>query len=194
MRDLKKFIISDTQYLKINPNECIHEDECQFCAQIDMDYIDTKNNVCIRFGYKGASDFYYYIAESDTFKKLIKGTHILDISIINDIGFEWNEYFANKKKSTKVNQYHWVSNSHKGIRPYYSSWLYNNEQGNIIFEVTPFYPWFHNTKKTCPDKISYKEWIKSYNPAVKTIIPNKNLKKWITQAKKLGKIYKLNLF
>lgn len=155
--NITKYKISDTQYLQINPDECIHEDDCQFCAQIDMNYVDKKNKVNIKFGYEGARSFYYYIVESGIFQKLIEGKHTLDVSITDDVGLEWNEYFANKKKSTKASEYHWSSNSHKGIRPYYSSWLYNDEKGNIIFEITPFYPWFYETKKTHPEKISYKE-------------------------------------
>ena len=39
--NISKFIISDTEYLQINP-ECIHEDECETCTQIDIDYINEK--------------------------------------------------------------------------------------------------------------------------------------------------------
>ena len=84
-----------------------------------------------------------------------------------------------------------MCNDHLQIRPYYNSWLYNDEQGNIIFEITPFYPWFYVTKKTNKEKVSYKEWIENYKPTIKTIIPHKNLKKWIIQAEHMKKEYNL---
>lgn len=145
--DITKYKISDTECLKINPDEFIHADECQFCTNIDIDYLDEKNNICIRFGNEMARDFYYYIVESDVFQKLLEGTKTLDKSITHDVGFEWNEYFADKRGPTEADQYYWTGNSHKQIRPYYDGWLYNDEDGNIIFEITPFYPWFYKTKK-----------------------------------------------
>lgn len=188
--NINTYKISETEYIKIN-TKCIHEDECQFCAEIDIHYINTKNNLCVNFGNESARDFYYYIVESNIFEKLINGTHTLNASITHDVGFEWNEYFANKRGPTEADQYHWTANDHKKIRPYYSSWLYNDENGNVIFEITPNYPWFYVTKKECPEKISYKEWIKNYKPVVKTIIPKENLKQWIKQADEFGKKYKV---
>jgi hypothetical protein len=182
--DITKYKISDTQYLQINP-ECIHDDECKTCAEIDIDYIDEVNNICIRFGRESAHSFCYYIIKSGAIPKLIAGIKTLDKSITHDVGFEWNQYFADKRGPTEADKYFWTSNSHKHIRPYYSSWLYNDQDGNIIFEITPDYPWFYETKKTCPDKISYKEWIKNYKPTIKTIIPKENLQHWVEQAQEL---------
>lgn len=190
--NITKFMISDTEYLIINP-ECIHENECETCTEIDIDYVNEKNNLCIRFGYKPFRSFCNFIINSEVIQELINGTRTLDKNIINDVGFEWNEYFAGKRGPTKADQYFWVSNDHKQIRPYYSSWLYNDEEANVIFKITPDYPWHYETKKTCPEKISYNEWIKNYKPIVKTIVSKENLKQWITQAKELAKVYKLNL-
>jgi len=186
-----KYKISDNEYLKINPDVCVHEDECQFCARIDIDYIDEKNNVCIRFGYNDLSNFCYFFTESKRAQKLLNRELVLYKNIVNDLGFEWNQFYAGKQKSDEVFKYHWVSNSHKQIPPYYNSWLYNDEYGNIILEITPFYPWFGETKKTYPEKISYKEWIKNYKPTVKVIISQKNMKQWIKQAEELEKKYEL---
>lgn len=189
--NITKYILSSHEYIQINPNECIHEDECQFCANIDIDYIDEKNNIYIRFGYEFADEFYLFLTKSKIFQKLLNGTHTLDSSITTDVGLEWNDLFAGKRGPTKASQYHWVSNDHKHIPPYYSSWFYNDEKGNIIFEITPNYPWHNITKKTNPEKISYKEWIKDYKPTAKTIIPKENLQQWIKQAHAFGKKYNL---
>jgi hypothetical protein len=190
MTNITKYKISDTEYLKINP-ECIHDHECKTCAQIDIDYVDEKNNICIKFGYTTVSSFCYFLTKYDAITQLLKGTRILDKAITHDLGFEWNQFYKGEQKSNEAFKYHWRSNDHKEIRPYYNSWLYNDENGNIIFEITPFYPWHNTTKKTHPEKISYKLWIKDYKPVVKTIIPKENLKQWIKQTDEFEKKYKV---
>jgi hypothetical protein len=97
-----KYKISDNEYLKINPDECVHEDECQFCAHIDIDYIDEKNNICIRFGYNDLSNFCYFFTESKRAHKLLERELILSKNIVNDLGFEWNQFYAGKQKSDEV--------------------------------------------------------------------------------------------
>lgn len=186
---IKKYTISTYQYLKINP-ECVHESECQFCTRMDIDYVDEKNNIYITFGYEFIDEFYLFLAESERIQKLLQGKMCLPKNTKN-LGLELNEIYQNNKHSHNILEYHWVSNSHKQVRPYYNSWLYNDKNKNIIFEITPFYPWFGATKKEHPEKISYKKWIKDYKPIVNVIIPEENIKKWIDQANELGEKYKL---
>lgn len=92
MINLIRFKISDTQYLKINP-ESIGVDECKFCANIDIDYVDEEKNISIRFGYQHASSVYYRIAESGYIQKLINGESFFDSTVNDDLGYEWNQYF-----------------------------------------------------------------------------------------------------
>lgn len=186
--DLTKFKITDTQYLKINP-ENIDKDECKFCANVDIDYVDETNNICIRFGYEHFSSLCYFVAESGYIQELINEKKSLDESIMYDLGFEWNQFFQGVQKSNICFKYHCFSNDHKGIRPYYNSWMYNDENGNVVFEITPFYPWHGKTKKSNPDFITYKQFMKDYKPTLITTIPKENLKQWIDQAKKLKKKY-----
>ena|SRR3990167_5327953 len=96
--NLSKFMISETQYLKINP-ECINDDECKVCAEIDIDYVDEAKNLCIRFGNDALSDFCYKIAESGRAQKLINNEAVFDNSSTNDLGFEWKttQVEANKQ-------------------------------------------------------------------------------------------------
>jgi hypothetical protein len=185
--NLTRFMISDTQYLTINPED-IDKDACEVCAKIDIDYIDEEKNLCIKFENEALSDFCYKITKSGHIQKLIHGKMPIDSSIAGDLGFEWNQYFEGIIKDTEVIKYHFSSNCHKQIRPYYNSWLYNDKDGNVIFEITPFYPW-HRKKKSHPDFITYKQFMKDYKPILKTLIPKENLKQWFTQARELEKIY-----
>lgn len=184
--DITKFIISDTKYLKINP-EPIGKDDCEVCAHCDIDYVNEEKNIIIRFGYEEISSFCYFIIKSGYIQKLIKGKIMLESSITQDLGLEINQFSKGLQKSNNHFKYHCWSNDHKQTRPYFNSWMYNDKDGNIIFEITPFYPWHGETKKSNPDFITYKKFMKDYKPTVKTIIPKEHLLKWIDQAKELKK-------
>jgi len=187
MTDLTRFMISDTEYIQVLP-EPVDKDECEVCAHCDIDYVDEEKNIHIRFGYNFSSSFCYSVAEYGRVQKLIQGEMVLDGNAAKNLGFEWNQYFEGKIKKTIVGNYHCWSNDHKQIRPYFSSWMYNDTDGNIIFEITPNYPWSNEKKKDNPGWISYKKFMESYKPILKTMIPKERLQQWIPQAKKLKKM------
>jgi hypothetical protein len=186
--NLTKFVISDTQYLKITP-QCIHADDCEVCAEVDIDYVDETKNICLRIGNEPFCSFSRSIAKAKRIQKLIKGEMVLDPSIPNDLGIQCNQFFSGRQKENLFMQYHFLSNDHKQIRPYFNGWLYNDKNGKIIFEITPFYPYVYETKKSHPDFITYKKFMKQYQPTIKTIISKKNLQQWIKQAQELVKIH-----
>jgi hypothetical protein len=190
-----KFIISNYEYLKINLNDLkiaeSDKDYSNWCKDIDIEYVNIQQNISYKFANAQAQNFYHFLLEYKGTSELIEGKKVLDSSIVHDIGFEWNQFFNNVSNKTKAFDYHWMCNDHKVIRPYYNSWLYNDKDGDIIFEITPFYPWHNVNKRTQPDRIPYKKWIKSYKPTVKTIIPKENFKRWITQVEELKQKYNL---
>ncbi len=173
---MTKLIISDTQYIKITNTNTDY---------IDADYIDTENNATIRFGYYDIFGFCYLLEKSNKIQQLLAGENIIDECSIQNLGLDWNQCATNARKLGKFIDYYFLSNDQKRIPPYFNSWLYNDKQGNIIFKITPIYPWHNTTKKAHPEKISYKEWIKDYKPTIKTMIPKENISKWIEQAKEL---------
>lgn len=183
-----KFMISDTKYLKINP-ECIHDDECQVCAKIDIDYVDEEKNINVRFGYEHFSSFCSFLSTYGFIPKLLNNEMILDKTIIGDPGIEWNKYPKGIRGTKATNEFYFFGNGHKQVPPYFDGWMYNDKNGNVIFEITPFYPFHYETQKTHPDFISYKQFMKDYKPIVITSIPKENLKQWMIQAKKLKKKY-----
>lgn len=181
-----KFKISDWEYIKIN-NKSIENDVCEQCVLTDIDYVDELKNIKIRFGSNDVESIYNVIGNSSQFKRLMRGENILDVSTIADLGFTYNECYNKGISFESFFDYYFEGNAHNPTPPYFDSWLYNDKDGNIIFEITPFYPWHGKTKKTNPEKVSYKEWIKDYKPTLKTMIPKENLKQWIEQAKELKK-------
>ncbi|MBP9765470.1 hypothetical protein KBD08_04000 [Candidatus Babeliales bacterium] len=190
-----KFIISSHQYLQVNTDDLqivqSNQDYSNWSKSINVTYIDTKKNISLFFANHKARSFCYFFIEYEETQKLLQNEKGLSKNIVNDLGFEWNQFFKGDSKSNKAFKYHWMCNDHTEIRPYYNSWLYNDHDGNIIFEITPFYPWHNVTAKTNPEKIPYKEWIKSYISIVKIIIPKNKFKQWITYAKKMKKEYNL---
>lgn len=177
-----KLMISDKEYLLVN-YEPFNEDNCMTCTHCDIDYINEDKDINIRFGYDLTSSFCYFISECDRPLKIIDGKMVKDPK--EDLGFQWNQYYQGKKGFKGDLTHLFQSNSHKGMRPFYNSWIYNDQDGTIIFEITPFYPWHNTTKKTHPERISYKEWIKDYKPTIKTVILRENLIQWIEQTKAL---------
>lgn len=176
--------ISNDEYLQVTIDP-LDKDGCLSCCYCDIEYINNKNQSSIKFGYDYISSFCYFISDYQHIPMLINGEMKKQPDL--DLGLNWNEYYEGKIISKGHLKYSFVSNSHKKVRPYFDSWLYNDQSGNIILEITPFYPWHNTTKRTNPEKKFYSSWIRGYKPTVKTIIPKENIEQWITQAKHLKK-------
>lgn len=191
--DITKFIISDSEYIKFHFEqlEQLNHSVCVLCYKIDVDYVDEKQNVCIKFGYTEVAHVCYLLTKSSIVPELIDNKMQLSKHLIS-LGLEVNNYFEGISESDDCFKYLFLSNSHKQVRPYYNSWLYNNESGDIIFEITPFYPWHDPTEANNPDFVSYETWIKDYKPKVRTTVSSKNIYQWIQQGKKWCKFLEDN--
>ena len=185
-----KLNISNHEYLIVHTEELENTAEYKRCADLIIEYINTQTDISFMFGNEQAQNFCCLLLEYKRGQELLDNKKKIDPSI-KDIGLEWNLYFNGNIKQTNAFDYRWTCNDHKQIRPYYNSWLYNDENGNIILEITPFYPWHNVNKRTQPNRISFKEWIKSYKSTVKTIIPKENFKKWIEIIQELQEKYDL---
>ena len=89
-------------------------------------------------------------------------------SILNDIGYLWNEEMQDKPGLSyfKIDSIkYWVGLKNliwatpSNANPILSTWLYNNASGEIILEITPSYPWhFIDTEDTKDENfISYEK-------------------------------------
>ena len=69
-----KFIISDKQYIKVHFEQLKKLDSniCITCYQVDVDYIDERGNLFIRFGYATVQDICYFIRHSSQIQSLLK--------------------------------------------------------------------------------------------------------------------------
>ena len=118
-------------------------------------------------------------------------------SITHNIGYLWNEELAEKPGLTYTQLEgtdHWVGiqnllwSTTAQIRPVVSAWLYNNATGDIVFEVTPTYPW-HFSEPTDADKdyMEYEDFMKDYKPLLIRTISTEVAQQWLVQAQDLLK-------
>jgi hypothetical protein len=129
------------------------------------------------------------------FTKAINNSLVLDDSC-NNIGHIDNEYDSSvwiyrdeHRISIKKNDHgNWIGEQYRlCVYKERVSWLYNDQYGNIILEITP---WF-NVRK-CKSKASYEKWIKNYKPILKRTIAQEVAQKWIQQMKVLLRMVRIN--
>lgn len=118
--------------------------------------------------------------------KALKNELKLHQSIKEDIGYLANEDLQNKpnivRKETKSIA-SWVGDDYflwSGDNV--STWLYNDKNGNVVFEITPNYKYhFCNLEETL-GFIPYEVWAKKYKPCLVRIIPKDIAQQWLDQA------------
>lgn len=117
-------------------------------------------------------------------EKTLNNEFKLHESINKDIGFLSNEESQGKQGFfyKKVENYnHWIGQNYALWSSDTQAWLYNNDDGEIILEITPSYPWHYNDPKDNECFVPYEDWIKDYKPLLITKIPKEIAKKWLKQ-------------
>ena len=117
----------------------------------------------------------------------------LHISIQKNIGYYWNQWlnednpdlFYLQDQDSKywigINYFLWGTSG--GAVNKFATWLYNDAQGNIIFEVTPLFPGTLVDWNDPVEMQAYQEWMeKKYKPFFTRIIPKDLAMQWLNQA------------
>lgn len=138
--------------------------------------------------------------------KALRNELQLHPSITRDIGYLENINFDHDNKQAEIAEernedywqphtdlmytqdgdfFSWVGNVYKiWGHDNLATWIYNDSQGNIIFEITQRYPGlFAEDKRSI--HISFEEWMKTYKPFVVRIISPETAQQWIEQADKI---------
>jgi hypothetical protein len=174
------FKINKAEDIIIELNEALENVHC--CYNADIFYINNLYKTSI------ASDFIRYSLAilKGLLTKALKNKLRLHRSITNDIGYLYNEELQDKPglfyKTSKEGRKFWIGESYSLWNSSLDSWLYNDKDGNIIFEITPTYPSYYTEPETSTDYISYEEWIKSYKPFLIRKIPVEVARQWLDQA------------
>ncbi len=192
--NITKFMITDKSYLKISndslPIEKLKESEdCLECTYIDIAYVDEENNINIPFGFQATGSFISNMAISDYLSKRLEGKAIYDKSVSGDLGFLYNQYCEELINFFVGFDYSFIAKLDRKAGTAFESWLYNDKNGNIIFEITPFYPWNDPELEKDPRRVTYKKFMKNYKPILQTIIPKESIKQWIKQGKELNTLW-----
>lgn len=181
------FKLSDTEKIVIELEEEIQNIDC--CSQAPIVFLqDSKRIILSKDSVRENMTILSGLLTDALYNKLQ-----LHESITEDIGYVYNQYsdFLWNKKSKASNNFGytklegrdtWAGNNYHLWSSSLTSWIYNDIDGSIIFELTPMYPEdFYYTKKK-PQKIPYHEWIKGYAPYLIEKIPQSVAQRWLAQA------------
>lgn len=151
-------------------------------------------------------DCFEYIMNSlkGALTKSLKNHLQLPFFIDEDIGLLWNKELNNTKEWSMSSQDQQMLNDDESLGEYIlfstpesadpslATWIYNNKNGEIVFEITPQYKWHFDDPKDGENFITYDEFINNYKPFFVTIISPSIAKKWIQQINALLKHAKTN--
>jgi len=185
-------MLSDHEYLEIK-TDGLPLEQVYNCYELDVWFIDTKNDQSIKFGFTDAGSFCYTLQQK--IPKLLNRQCVIDVSVSSDLGFLMNQDFQNLyDQEYGFDEYYFFGNSHSRRRPYYSSWLYNNDHGNAIFEICPKYPWNDEDEKDRKrsDFMLYDQFMKNYKPALVRKIELEYLQQWLKQVNHLVPVFEKN--
>lgn len=186
----QELTLNNKTKIVIGSSCCPLQELLLFC-KVDVMFVDKHRSFI--FGH----DVAITIAE-DFIAHLIYTTQqklTLDESCHN-IGFVANEYhrafWGNKKNDTRRlfkedDNNFWIGYQYQlfGSKNK-TGWLYNDQYGNIIFEIAPYFNTFIRNKKT------YLQWIKQYKSIFRCTIAQDVALKWIDQLRKVLLMIRVN--
>jgi hypothetical protein len=124
--------------------------------------------------------------------------------IDEDIGLLWNKELNNTKQWSMTNHDQQMLNNPESLGEYIlfstsgetypslATWIYNNKNGEIVFQITPQYKWHFDDPKDGENFITYDEFIRNYKPLFTGIISPAVAKKWLKKINALLKLAKTN--
>lgn len=196
---LLKFFIDQQEYFEIVldcPKNIIHS--CNFSLLSLM--IDNRSVI---IG-KSIIDDYVQVLKKQLLLALANKLQ-LDASIQQDIGLYWNQELNEEDPSSilnyGINGNSWVGNKYflwgtDSSKKYeqFGTWLYNNAQGDIIFEVTPVYPETFIDPMNIDEIQDYEQWMQNeYKPFLVRIIPKNIAMQWLEQIELILQKIRLNV-
>jgi len=99
--------------------------------------------------------------------KSFNGTHIPT----TDLGIAWNNCRATTRNFKEIINFYFIGQD-------VNCWLYNDQDGNIVFEITPIYQYSKHKTNDFSKTKKYQSWIKEYKTIAKIIIDKKYINTW----------------
>lgn len=172
-------IDNDTKII-IGLEEPIEKTHCCYEASIALYYENSKFNG----GHIALRE--YLLNIKNIAENVAQGKFKLHESLHNDVGFLLNEELQGKPGlhyvKTEESSW-WIGYTYcLSLGGKLGMWLYNNQEGNSIFEATPIYPFSYRNYEKDPGYIPYKKWIKGYEPYCIIQTTPSQLEDWVRQA------------
>ena len=189
--------LSENELIEILTVDRINFNKIDFSYGEIQAYFVNNKEVPLCIGEETASSF--FISFINNLKKAIDNELPLHESLTRNLGVLYNEYHQDQPGFFMVSSLdglsrYWVGanyivwSTYNTTKPMLTSWLYNDNEGNIIFEVTKNYKW-----STCPDDpedpdfMSYGDFMKDYKPLIHRTIPRDIAVKWLKDVMKIHK-------
>jgi hypothetical protein len=196
MNNKNNFKLSNVEYMSFVA-ENLPIDQIYTCLPLKVYWHNEDLDLLIGMKYAGCMESFV-----EKLSNAVAGNLYLHPSIKNNLGYLWNEEFQQKSglfyiptedgtSSYWVGLNYFLWGTQGDANPYASTWLYNDEHGNIVLEVTEMYRW---SMKEYDEKegisfVSYEEFMKDYKPILTKIIPQKITQQWLKQAGELYQIF-----
>lgn len=137
-------------------------------------------------------------------KLALEGELRLHPSITRDIGYLYNEYFQRNGEfvyEERGGRRRWVGERYNVWGGRYPLWIYNNDDGDIVFEMTPSFPGDQLSsspgEELDPGEVVnrqwYEEWIKDYKPIFIQKMPRSVAQQWLDQADHILDVIEANV-
>jgi hypothetical protein len=167
-------------------------EDIHFCDDIEIYFISDNQDYRLFF------DCFQYTLRSfiADFNDAVNNKLSLHPSIKQDLGYLWSEECFGVSSGSKLTlerdeDDNWVGeryilwSSSDGLDQKLTTWLYNNENGKIILEITPSYKWHFQDPEPGENYITYQQFIKNYQPLLFRTIDREVAKKWIIEAQEI---------
>lgn len=185
------FTLSECESIKITTSNFNTIDYC--CSEMQAYFLNEQQLLCI--GQDTAGGFFESFITK--LKTAIDRNLQLHESLTQNLGFMYNEKRQGKQgffmiKASDNKSIYWVGANYKiwstytTTKPILSTWLYNDYEGNIIFEITKNYKWSaYPDEPEDPNFVTYDEFMKDYKPLIHRVIPRDVAIQWLEQAMKI---------
>lgn len=140
----------------------------------------------------------------DTIERFIKNLDLviqnkllLNFELHDEIGYAWNLLSYQKKAHDEYSDE--TFRKREELYSYlvfngrdYATWMYNDDQGNIMLKITPLFP-LGRTRNKMPKYNTFLHWMKTYKPIAIRIIPMHIAMQWLDQARQINHVIEHNI-
>lgn len=189
--------IDDQACLELKLKEMIKK--LIYCDDCLIYFKDTNNKIVLYHDFirPGLSVFV------EVLEDLISNRLALHESIVRDVGYMWNQLLHAEPADRDpkifceedgfwVAEVNLVWSASGDDYPSVETWLYNNDEGEIILEITPVYKWHFDDPEPGENYITYEEFMLNYKPILFRTIPKDVAQEWVDQAQNLLNIIEQN--